>query len=255
MNPPDLPTLARSSILLIFVFAGVEAALVPSGEVKDPAAPCRARSSWRWSTITVLYAALQFVAQGVLGPALATAKAAPLAEAAGVALGGWARQLLLIGAVVSMLGHVGGMILATPRMLFAFARDGFLPAALARVHPVHRTPAVAILVQCAIVLVLAITSTFERLAILANLSTLVLYGMCCVATWELRRRDVRAGGVPFSVPAPAVVVVLALPRDRLDADERHARRMGRVRRGVGCTVGDLLVRRGLDAKAAGTMSV
>ena len=42
--------------------------------------------------ITVLYAALQFVAQGVLGPALATAKAAPLAEAAGVALGGWARH-------------------------------------------------------------------------------------------------------------------------------------------------------------------
>jgi basic amino acid/polyamine antiporter, APA family len=55
----------------------------------------------------------------------------------------------------------------------------------------------------------AITSTFERLAILANLSTLVLYGTCCVATWQLRRRDVRAGGTPFRVPAPNVVIVLA----------------------------------------------
>ncbi|HET7218624.1 MAG TPA: hypothetical protein VFJ02_11280, partial [Vicinamibacterales bacterium] len=59
-------------------------------------------------------------------------------------------------------------------------------------------------------LVLAITSTFERLAILATFSTLSLYGACCLATWELRRRDVRTGGTPFRVPAPSVVIVLAL---------------------------------------------
>ena len=209
VNPPDMPTLARSSILLIFAFAGIEAALVPGGEVKDPARTVPRAILLAMVAITALYAALQFVAQGVLGPALATSKAAPLAEAAGVALGGWARQLLLVGAVISMLGHAGAMILAAPRMLFAFARDGLLPSALTRLHPIHRSPFVAILVQCAVVLALAITSTFERLAILASLSILVLYGTCCIATWELRRRDVRAGGTPFRVPAPALVIVLA----------------------------------------------
>jgi amino acid transporter len=208
-NPPDMGTLARSSILLIFAFAGIEAALVPSGEVKDPASTVPRALLIAMVVITLLYAGLQFVAQGVLGPALATSKAAPLADAAGVALGGWARTLLLVGAVVSMLGHAGAMILATPRTLFAFARDGFLPGALARLHPVHRTPVAAIVVQCAIVLVLAITSTFERLAILANISILVLYGTCCLATWELRRRDVRTGGIPFRIPAPTVVIVLS----------------------------------------------
>ena len=147
VNPPDLPTLARSSILLIFVFAGVEAALVPGGEVKDPVRTVPRAIVMAMVTITVLYASLQFVAQGVLGPALPAAKAAPLAEAAGVALGGWARQVLLIGAVVSMLGHAGGMILATPRMLFAFARDGFFPSTLARLHPTYRTPVAAILLH------------------------------------------------------------------------------------------------------------
>jgi amino acid transporter len=209
-TPPEMSTLARSSILLIFAFAGVEAALVPSGEVKDPARTVPRAVFIAMGVMTLLYAGLQFVAQGVLGPSLATAKAAPLAEAAGAALGGWGRQLLLVGAVVSMLGHAGGMILATPRVLFAFARDGFLPAALGRVHPVHRTPVRAILLQCALVLVLAITSTFERLAVLANLATLVLYAACCLAAWALRRRDVRAGGVPFRVPAPGLVIALAL---------------------------------------------
>jgi len=64
VNPPDLPTLARSSILLIFVFAGVEAALVPSGEVKDPARTVPRGIVMAMGTITVIYASLQFVAQG-----------------------------------------------------------------------------------------------------------------------------------------------------------------------------------------------
>jgi basic amino acid/polyamine antiporter, APA family len=208
-DPPGMATLARSSLLLLFAFAGVDVALVPSGEVRDPARTVPRALFIGMATITVLYAGLQFVSQGVLGPALATSKAAPLAEAAGVAMGGWARMLILIGAVVAMLGHAGAMILATPRMLFAFARDGFLPAALARLHPVHHTPAAAIVLQCAFVLVLAITSTFERLAVLANLSILVVYGTCCVATWQLRRRDVRGSGTPFRIPAPRVIVVLA----------------------------------------------
>jgi amino acid transporter len=122
----------------------------------------------------------------------------------------WGRQLLLIGAVVSTLGHVGAMTLAVPRTLFAFARDGFLPAVLARTHPVYRTPVAAIVLQCAIVLVLAITSSFERLAILANISILALYAMCCVAAWRLRLKNVQTGGTPFRVPVPALVVPLAL---------------------------------------------
>jgi amino acid transporter len=209
VDPPAVSTLARSSILLIFAFAGIEAALVPGGEMKDPARTVPAAIFIAMIAITALYAGLQFVAQGVLGDALAGSKAAPLAEAAGVALGGWARTVLLVGAVISTLGHAGGMILATPRMLFAFGRDGFLPATFARLHPVHRSPVVAIVVQSAIVLVLALTSTFERLAILANVATLVVYATCCVAAWQLRRRDVRTGGIPFKVPAPTLVVVLA----------------------------------------------
>ena len=208
-DPPAVSTLARSSILLIFAFAGIESALVPGGEMKNPARTVPAAIFIAMISITALYAGLQFVAQGVLGPELANSKTAPLAEAAGVAIGGWARNLLLVGAVISMLGHAGAMILVAPRTVFAFARDGFLPAALAGIHPVHRTPVAAIVLQCTIVLVLAITSTFERLAILANLATLVMYAMCCVATWQLRRRDVQGGGIPFKVPAPTLVVVLA----------------------------------------------
>jgi amino acid transporter len=81
------------------------------------------------------------------------------------------------------------MTLSMPRMLFALARDGFLPRALAAVHPTHRSPQAAIVVQSAITLALAATGTFEQLAILANVAALALYLGCALAAWKLASDD------------------------------------------------------------------
>lgn len=206
---PAAGQVARTSALLIFAFAGVETALVPSGEVRDVARTIPRAIAMAMVAITLLYLGLHLVAQGLLGDALARSQT-PLADAAAVAMGPRGRTLMLAGAAVSMFGYVGGMTLAVPRALFALARDGFLPRALAAVHPRWHTPHLAIAAQAVVVLALAVTSGFEKLAILANLSTLLLYAGCCVASWELRRRDVRAGGIPFRVPAAGVVPFLAL---------------------------------------------
>lgn len=206
---PAAGDVARASIVLIFAFAGVESALVPSGEVKNVARTVPRAIFVAMIGITLLYLAIHFVSQGVLGGELA-GQSTPLAEAAGRVMGPTGRTLLLAGASISMFGYIGGMMLATPRALFALGRDGFLPRALAAVHPRHRTPHVAIIVQAVVVVALAVTSGFETLAILANLATLLLYGACCLAAWELRRRDVRAGGIPFRVPGGAIVPFLAL---------------------------------------------
>src|SRR4029078_13448215 len=115
----------------------------------------------------------------------------------------------LAGATVSMFGYVSGDMLGSPRALFAFARDGLLPSALARVHPRFHTPAVAIAVYAAIVATLAASSSFTQLAILANVAALTLYLMCVTASYELQRRDVRADGNPFTLPGGPLVPLLA----------------------------------------------
>ena len=184
---------ARASILLIFAFSGVESALVPSGEIKDVKRTVPRGILLAMVVITAVYLTIQLVAQGVLGAGLAGQKT-PLAAAAAGVFGPWGGTLLLVGATVSMFGYVSGMTLAVPRALYAFGRDGFVPGAMARVHPVFRTPHLAIATQSAIVCTLAITSGFERLAILANLVTLLLYAGCCLAAWALARRDAETKG-------------------------------------------------------------
>jgi amino acid transporter len=159
--------------------------------------------------ITLLYLALQTVAQGVLGNGLAQATVSPLADTAGASLGGWARSLLLSGATLSMFGYLGGMTLSMPRMVFALALDGFLPRALAGVHPEHRSPQAAIIVQSLVALTLAVSGTFEKLAILANVSALALYLGCALAAWQLRRTGVTGGSAAFRVPLGGVVPWLA----------------------------------------------
>jgi basic amino acid/polyamine antiporter, APA family len=191
-EPVQAGTVARASILLIFAFSGVESALVPSGEIRNVRRTVPRAILLAMIVITGMYLALQIVAQGILGTDLESART-PLAAAAERMVGPWGATFVLVGAVVSMLGYVGGMTLAVPRALYAFGRDGFLPEALARVHPRFHTPHVAIAVQSAIACLLAISNGFERLAILANLVTLLLYAGCCLAAWELHRRDPAAG--------------------------------------------------------------
>jgi basic amino acid/polyamine antiporter, APA family len=207
--PPSAGGVARASLLLLFAFLGVESALVPSGEVKDPARTVPLAIFLAMAAVAALYVAVQVVAQGLLGSALA-GDPTPLASAAGVAMGPGGRWLILVGSVVSMFGYVSGMTLAVPRMLFAFGRDGFLPARLAAVHPVWRTPHVAIAVQTALVIVFGLFGIFEALAVAANVTMLIVYAACCFAAVRLRRRGVQGGGVPFRVPGTRVAPWLAL---------------------------------------------
>jgi amino acid transporter len=180
--------LARGSMLLIFAFCGVESALVPSGEIRDVSRTVPRAVALAMVVVTGVYLAIQIVTQGVLGAGLAS-ETAPLAAAAERVFGPWGGRLLLVGAAVSMFGYVSGMTLAVPRALYAFARDGFLPRGLGAVHPRYRTPHRAIVAQTALVVALGVTSGFERLAIVANLATLILYAGCSLAAWRLAWGD------------------------------------------------------------------
>ena len=207
---PAVSALGKTAIVLIFAFVGLEVALVPSGEVRDPARTVPRALFSALAITTTLYLLIQTVAQGLLGPSMATYATAPLAEAAGRVLGESGRLLVLLGAIVSMFGYVSGDMLGSPRTLFAFARDGVLPSAVARIHPRFHTPYIAIIVYACIVATVSISSSFTQLAVLANVAALTLYLMCVAASYELQQRDVRAdGGIPFAVPGGPAVPILA----------------------------------------------
>lgn len=186
----------RAFFLAMFALTGMEASLCASGEVMAPARTIPRAIGLALVTVTVLYFAIQVIAQGILGTALA-ASASPLADAMG-RISPALRALLLAGAGLSMLGCVGSDILSSPRILFAFGRDGMLPRALGRVHPSSRAPHVAILSYATLVIALALSGTFAELAVLGTLAVAPIYILGCFGAWHLARRGVALAGTPLN---------------------------------------------------------
>lgn len=205
---PSVPQLARTSVTLMFAFLGVESALVPSGEVREPSRTVPRAIFLAMAVIAIAYVSIHVVAEGVLGPALATS-ATPLADAAAVPLGAGGRRLILVGAAISMLGFLSGMTLAVPRLFYAFGESGVLPRRFSALHPRFRTPVTAILTQTALAILLAVTGSFAALVVIANVAVLIVYAACAVAVMALRRRDVREAGEPYRVPGGWTVPLLA----------------------------------------------
>jgi basic amino acid/polyamine antiporter, APA family len=192
---PTSAGFGRAVILALFAFTGMEVPLCASGEVAQPARTIPRALAIAMLSVTFLYAAIQAIAQGILGPALPHSPA-PLADAMS-RIHPALRLLMLSGAGLSMFGYIGSDILGTPRLLFAFARDGFLPRALGRVHPNSHVPHIAILTYAALAIVLAVSGTFAELAVLSTLGAAVVYMLACAAAWRLARREVALAGAPL----------------------------------------------------------
>jgi amino acid transporter len=204
---PSLGRLGESGLLLMFAFFGMESALQVSGEVREAARTVPRAIALAVAGVGVLYIAVQLVAQGILGNALAapeTAKA-PLAAAAVQFAGPTGSTLILVAMVVSTFGFMTATMLSTPRTLYALAVNGYLPRPLAAVHRAHLTPHVAIAIQGVIVCAIAITGTYVKLAIVADVAVLLVYLACCLAAWRLRRLDAGRADHPFVMPGGQVV--------------------------------------------------
>ena len=207
---PTSKALGDAVILLIFAFVGIEVALIPSGEVKNPSRTVPRSAYLALVITTIIYILIQIVAQGTLGADLANYPAAPLAESAAKFLGDVGRTILIAGATVSAFGFVTSDILSSPRMVFAFGRDGALPKFFAHVHPRYRSPDVAIITYTTFAFALSISGTFEQLAILSNVAILLMYLLCCASCWFLVQRGVRSDGEPFNFPGMSIVPALAI---------------------------------------------
>ncbi len=189
---PSTGGLSRAVILALFAFTGMEISVCASGEVAQPARTIPRALLIAMLSLTVFYVAIQVVAQGILGLALAQSTV-PLADAM-ARINPVLRLLMLAGAALSMFGFVSTDLLCSPRILLALARDGLLPRVLGQVNLRTHTPNVAILCYAGLAIGLALSGSFVELAVLATLGSAALYIAGCAAALRLAHCGVARAG-------------------------------------------------------------
>lgn len=205
---PTFEQLGAGTLLLFFAFGGVESALTPSGEIRDPARTVPRAILGATGAIVLLYIAIQFVAQGVLGSELAHGSPTPLVDVAQRLAGGAGRSLVVACTAVAGFGVLAGDMIASPRAFLAVSESDMLPKAVSRVHPRFHTPSVAIVSYAAFALLLTLSGGFKALAVLSSMALLLTYLAVCLAALQFRYRRPRVPG-SFRAPGGPTVAVLA----------------------------------------------
>jgi amino acid transporter len=201
---PGYHSFSQAVLLLVYAFTGFEMAVIPAGEVRQPGRDQPAALMMGMAVVVTVYILIQAVCIGTL-PGLAGSQR-PLADAAGHFLGPWGAVLMTVGIVVSLGGNLNVLILTASRTIFAIAQRGELPKPLAAVHPRFHTPAAAVILTTALMLVLTLSGTFVYLITLSTIARLVTYLATCSALPLLRRRP-SAPAATFRMPGGVFVAV------------------------------------------------
>ncbi len=124
---------------------------------------------------------------------------------------GKAGQTLLVALImVSVFGSLNGIILAHARIYFRMAQGNFFFKHVAKVHPVHRTPSVALLYTMTWSCVLVMSGTFDMLTDMVIFVGFLFYGLVAVALFKMKRNGsikVKVIGYPV---IPAVIILFSL---------------------------------------------
>jgi amino acid transporter len=150
------------SIMIAFAcYLGFEATAIYSEEAREPARTIPRATYWAVGLITVFYVLTSWsliVAHGA-GDASGAAAADPGGFVLGITdtyLGGAGTTAIKVLFLTSAFATLLGLHNAIARYSYSLGRDGWLPAAVARTHPVHRSPFVGGMVQTVTALVVMV---------------------------------------------------------------------------------------------------
>lgn len=210
----------EAAIVLIFAYGGFEGALVPMSEARDPRRDIPFAMLAAFISVTVIYILVQIVVIRILPDPAQTDR--PLAIAAQIFLGPAGAAFIAASALLALFGYLSAQMVHSPRLTFALAEHGDLPAIFAAIHKRFRTPHVSIFVFAALLWVLAATGNFRTNVVLSTSARLIIYGFVCAELPALRRKQ--PGAAAYRLPLGKVfsgvgITLMAVLLTRISARE------------------------------------
>ena len=192
---------------VLWAYEGWQYVTFSAGEAKDPQRTFPRAISIATFLLIVLYLMANLGYVRALGAAGAANSERIAADAIGTILGPVAGAVVSALILVSIFSALNGLVLTTPRMYYAMARDGLFFQKLTSVHPRFGTPVFSIVALTAWGALLAASGTFNQLLTYAVFTGWIFYALGALAVMMLRRSEPNAAR-PFRVPAYPVTPIL-----------------------------------------------
>ncbi|MBI4392275.1 MAG: amino acid permease [Euryarchaeota archaeon] len=189
-------------VAALFAYDGWPSATQVASEIKDPQKNVPRALVIGTAAVMLVYVAANAVYFYLLPLAQASASPRIAADAAQAFLGENGRLAISAAIMLSTFGTVNAFILASPRVYYAWAKDGGFIGSMASVHKKHGTPWYALMLQAIWASLLVLTGTYVALATMVVFAIWLFYIPSVVAYFKFRRkmpdahRPYRTSGYP-----------------------------------------------------------
>ncbi len=211
----------RGAGVVFFAYIGFDAVSTTAQEARNPKRDLPIGIIGSLVICTLLYVLGAIVLTGVVNYKQLNVPD-PVAVAIDAMRLPWFSGLVKLGAIAGLSSVVLVMLLSQPRIFFAMAKDGLLPAAVSRIHPRFRTPWITTIITGVIVMIAAGVIPIEIAGELTSIGTLFAFAVVSAGVLYLRltqpdvERPFRTPFVYFTAPMgviSSVLLMLTLPPD------------------------------------------
>ncbi len=210
-NPGGSTAVVGSAAVLFFAYLGFDTAAATAEEARNPRRDLPIGILASVFVSMTLYIAMAAVVTGMTAPEAVGDDEAVVAVAFAREGHAWATGLITAGALVALATVLYAFQLALSRILFAMARDGFLPQRFTRLHPTTATPWAITLWTGGVTALGAGLLPLGPVVDMAVLAIIWVYAFVAVGVLALKAMQpeaTRTFSVHWTVPVAAVAVLL-----------------------------------------------
>lgn len=208
-----ISTLLFAVVASLFTYGGWQNIGFVAGELRDPRRTLPLSLLIGSAAIITIYVLTNAVYVGVLSVPSMAASTVVAADTMQVLWGDAGASFIALMILVSSFGITNAIILVSPRVYYALAKDRLFFPRLAHIHPKYKTPSVALLVQAlwASVIVL-VSDTFQQIMNYVVFMDWLFLALAVSSIYILRRkfpdapRPYKVWGYPIT---PAVFIMLS----------------------------------------------
>ncbi len=196
--PTGIKGILMGAFAIFYAYIGFDAISTAAEETKNPQKNLPIGLIGSLVICSLFYCLVTIVLTGMM-PMNQIDLKAPIAAAMSFVNQDWFAGAIAIGALAGLTSVLLVLQYGTTRILFAMARDGFLPSVMKKIHPKYNTPWVITILSTVLILIGSLFINMQVAAELAIFGTFTSFVIVCAGILILRKTEPDRPR-PFKVP-------------------------------------------------------